>query len=119
MSNEYVVRYAVVVSLMTLDVISGIAKSIANKHKISSSKMFTGLFRKAGVLLVMVAFDVVRFATTYYMQAVINISLPVMWYVVAMEVVSIVENAGDSGLIKLASDIIKKITGGGSLENQQ
>lgn len=113
MQRAYV--YGVMLSFMALDILSGVIKTLRQKKKLSSSKMSTGLFKKTGNIVCMVSADLFSEFAPLYGLPEINVFTPVCAYIIIMEIISIYENVGETGLLSL----IKKLIGrNGNNENK-
>jgi phage-related holin len=106
-ASEYIFRYAVILVLQAVDILSGIFKTKRNGGKLKSAKMASGLYKKMGTILAMVAADVLAVVAAHEGIG-FNICKPVFLYIVAMEALSVYENADDAGLLNIFKKYIKK-----------
>ena len=92
--NFYIIIFAVV--FIALDVVSGFTKALATSS-VSSSRMRTGLWHKAGLLLLICVGVAIECAEAYGLT--LGYEVPAIEFICAyislMEIVSIVENIGE------------------------
>lgn len=107
--QDAAIRYAVLLVIMALDIISGVIKTKVNGQAFSSAKMASGLYKKAGTMLVMVLSDILYFIAPRYLEINIEIQIWVFLYAIAMEIISISENVTEGRmkeLFKRISDLM-------------
>lgn len=92
--NFYIIIFAVV--FIAFDVLSGFTKALATSS-VSSLRMRTGLWHKAGLLLLICVGVAIECAETYGLT--LGYEVPAIEFICAyislMEIVSIVENIGE------------------------
>lgn len=106
--TEFTAKYVAILIMMALDIIGGLSRAISTGEALSSKKMRQGLFHKVGVLMVMIAADVIAWVFRFYTGNDLPIVIPVMIYIITMEAVSIAESARDAGLLDLIRKILKR-----------
>lgn len=100
-AQDAAIRYITILVIMALDIISGVIKTKVNGQAFSSAKMASGMYKKAGTLLVMVMSDILYFIAPRYLELNIEIQVYVFLYALAMECISIVENMTEGRMKEL------------------
>ena len=108
----HILRYASLLLIMALDILSGVIKTKVMRKKFVSSKMSSGLFKKMGNILCMVVSDLLAVSSHYIIGFDIDIRIAVYVYIFFMECLSIYENCGDSGLIDILKKALERVTNG-------
>lgn len=94
MSETYVYAVGAALCMMLLDIVSGLAAAAKN-GEISSTKMREGLYHKASLVLVIACAGSIEFFMSHVPELGFTAPLlvPACVLIVAMEVVSVMENA--------------------------
>lgn len=106
--SAYAVKYGCLLAMMVLDIIAGLAQSVRQDLKFSSKKMASGFFKKIGMLACVIASEVADVVFAQYFGGQIAIAVFVYLYAVGTELVSIVENSGDTELLKKVKEWLIK-----------
>lgn len=101
-------RYVCVLAFQALDLISGFLKCKRRHIKLSSAKMATGLYKKMGFLVCLVASDLLSVYGSI-INLHINLAIPVCTYLIVTESISIYENTDDTKLIEVVKNILKGV----------
>lgn len=109
----HILRYASLLLIMALDILSGVIKTKVMRKKFVSSKMSSGLFKKMGNILCMVVSDLLAVSSHYVIGFDIDIRIAIYVYIFFMECLSIYENCGDSGLLDILKKALERVANGG------
>lgn len=102
-------RYVCVLAFQALDIMSGFLKCRRRHIKISSAKMATGLYKKMGFLVCLVASDLLSVYGSI-IDLHISLAIPVCTYLIVTETISIYENTNDTKLTETVKTILKGVT---------
>lgn len=112
MVRDATIRYASILILMAIDIVSGVVKVKRVGEKYESAKMATGLYKKISTILCMVVADVLSVVAEYYLMTNITLVKPVYIYIIAMESLSVYENCDRAGLKEIFVKFIEGMKNG-------